>query len=166
DSHVIVAAHAVVDKFDDHFLPDAFNVAIAPGFKRERGGLAAAFFHGALISAAGGVSVNLIRRSKHDVHPAAVGLPAGDAGGIMLVGICDAPVMLFFKFVLVGVGSGVAALPERLDELVALFVVGELHEGATFVVGNDPAHVLVQPLAVCLAQLDFEGLGVSFFLFF
>src|ERR1019366_1707900 len=147
-------------------LPNALDVAIAPCFKREGRGLAAAFFHGALVAAAGGMGVNLIRRPKHDVHPAAIGLPTGDAGRVVLVGIRDTPVVLFFKLVLFGVGRGIAALPEGLNELVALFVVRELHEGGFFFVGDNPAHVLVQPLPISLAQLNFERLGVGLPLLF
>ena len=44
----------------------------------------------------------------------------------MLVGIGDAAVVLFFEFVLFGIGRGVAAQPELLDELLALFVGSEL----------------------------------------
>src|SRR5208283_1184083 len=110
--------------------------------------------------------VDLIRRAKHDVNPAAVGLPPRDAGGEVLVGISDAPVVLFFKLVLVGVGRGIAALPEGLDELVALLVVRKLHEGGSFFVRDNPAYVLVQPLPIGLAQLNLECLGVGFPLLF
>jgi len=74
--------------------------------------------------------------------------------------------VLFFELVLFGVGRGIAALPEGLDELVALLVVRELHEGGFLFVGDNPAHVLVQPLPICLAQLNLEGFGVSLPLFF
>ena len=47
--HVVFAAHAGVDELDDDFLPDAFEVAIAPVFKREGRSLAAALFHGTLV---------------------------------------------------------------------------------------------------------------------
>ena len=56
---------------------------------------------------------------------AAVGLPAGLAGGKVLVGVGDAAVVLFAEFVVRRVGIGVAAQPELLDEGVALFVVAE-----------------------------------------
>src|SRR5271170_3942466 len=74
----------------------------------------------------------------------------------MLVGICDPPVMLFFVFVLFRVGSGVAALPESFNEVVALFVVGKLFEGGPFLVGDNPDHVLVQPFLVSLAELNVQ----------
>jgi hypothetical protein len=157
---VIVVAHAGVDELDHHFLPDPLDIAIAPGFKWKRGGFAATFFHGALVTAAGGMGIDFIGWSEHDVHVAAVALPAGDAGREVLVGIGDTPIVLFLVFVLFGVGCGIATLPEGLNELVALFIVGELHEGGSFFVGDDPAHVLIQPLPVRLAQLDLERLGV------
>ena len=49
-------------------------------------------------------------------------LPAGNAGSVMLVGVGDAPVMLFLEFVFDGVRGGIAAQPELFDELFALFV--------------------------------------------
>ena len=156
----------VVDELDDHFLSNPFEVAIAPLLERESGGLAAAFFHGTLVAAARGMGLDLVGRPKHDVHPAAVGLPTRDAGRVVLVGICDTPVVLFFKLVLFGVRRGIAALPESFNELVALFVVRELHEGGFFFVGDNPAHVLVQPLLIRLAQLNLERLGVGLPLFF
>jgi hypothetical protein len=69
------------------------------------------------------MGVNLIRRSKHDVHAAAIRLPTRHAGGKMLVGISDAAIVLFLELVFFGVGCGIAALPEGLNELVAFFVV-------------------------------------------
>ena len=66
--------------------------------------------------------LDLVRRSVRDVDAAAVGLPAGNAGGVMLVGVGDAAVVLFLELVLDGVRRGIAAQPELLDELLALFV--------------------------------------------
>ena len=155
--HVIFAAHAGVDEFDDDFLADAFNVAVAPCFEGEGRGLAAAFFHGALVGAARGMGLNFIGLAEDDVDAAAIGLPSGNAGGEMLVGIGNALVVLFFIFVLFGVGRGIAALPEGFNEVVALLVVGELLEGGALFVGDDVGDVLGQPLLVGLAQFLLEG---------
>src|SRR5208282_5900930 len=164
--HVIVAAHAAIDELDDHFLPNPLQVAISPLLERESGRLAATFFHGALVAAARGVRLDLIRRPKHDVSPSTVGLPPGDAGREVLVGIRYAPIVLFFELVFFCVRRGIAALPEGFNELVALFVVRELHEGGSFFVGDNPTHVLIQPLPISLAQLNLERLGVGLPLFF
>ncbi len=112
------------------------------------------------------MGIDFIGRPKHDVHVAAVGLPSGDAGGEVLVGVGDAAVVFFLKLVFFGVGGGIAALPEGLNELVALFVVGELHERGFFFVADDPANIFVEPLAVGFAQLDFKRLGIGLFLLF
>ena len=72
---------------------------------------------------------DLISRAPHDVDASAIGLPARNAGGEVLVGIGDAAVVLFLVFVLRSVGRRVAAQPELLDELVALLVVGKLLKG-------------------------------------
>jgi len=59
--------------------------------------------------------------------------------------------VFFLEFVFDGVRSGIAALPEGFDELVAFFVVGEKFEGLLLFVGDDPADVFVKPLLICLA---------------
>ena len=161
--HVIVAAHAGVDELNHDFLANSFQVAIAPGFKREGGSLAATFFHGALVGSAGGMGFDFIRLAIHDVHAAAIGLPAGDAGSEMLVGVGDALVVLFFVFVLFSVGRGITTLPESFDEIVALFVVRELLEGGTFLVADNPDYVLIEPLFV--GALDFLGVVLHLLLF-
>ena len=56
-------------------------------------------------------------------------------------------------------------LYEPLDELVALLVVGELLEGVALFIGDDPAHVLVEPLLIDLAQLGLKGFVVPLLLF-
>src|SRR5581483_8510569 len=149
--HVIFAAHAGVDKFDDDFLADALNVAISPIFEGEGRGLAAAFVHGALVSAAGGMGFDFVGLSKDDVNTAAIGFPSWDASCKVLVGVGDALVVLFLILVLFGVGRRVAALPERFDEVVALFVIRELLEGGTFFIGDDVNDVFVEPLFIRLA---------------
>jgi len=69
----------------------------------------------------------------------------------MLVGVGDALVVLFFVFVLFRVGSRIATLPESLDEVVALLVVGKLLEGCPLFISNDVDDILIQPLSVGLA---------------
>ena len=164
--HVEFVAHAGVDEFDDDFLADPVDVAVPPVFKRKRRGLAAAFFYGALVGSTRGMGVDLIGLAVHDVNPAAIRSPAGHSRREMLVGIGDALVVLFFIFVFFGVRSGVAALPERFNKVVAFFVVRELFEGRAFFVGNDPDHVLFEPLLVGLGQLVLERLLIPLFLLF
>src|SRR5579864_1256247 len=106
---------------------------------------------------------HFIGLAVHDVDAAAVGLPAGDACGEVLVGVGDALVVLFFVFVLFGVRRRIAALPEGLNKVVALFVVGELLKRSTLFVGDDVDHVLVEPLFV--RPLDFFGVVLHLLLF-
>src|SRR5690242_10298346 len=89
-----------------------------------------------------------IWRPIHDVHASAISLPSRDTRWKMLVGVLDPAVMLIFVFVLRSVRSRIAAEPELLDKLVFFLVVGELLERCSFFVGDDPANVLVHPLAV------------------
>src|SRR5246127_3275347 len=164
--HVVFAAHARVDKLDDDFLTNAFDVAVAPLLKGEGRSFSAAFFHGALVGAAGGMRLDFVGLAENDVDAAAVRLPAWDTGGEVLVGVSDALVVLFLIFVLFGVGRRIAALPEGFDEVVALFVVGELLEGGALFVGDDVGDVLVEPLLVGLRQLVLQGLRILLALFF
>src|SRR5579859_792211 len=94
-----------------------------------------------------------IRLAIHDVHAAAVSLPARNAGCEALGRISEAAIVLVFVFVFFGVGSGIAALPESLDKLVALRIGRQLFERGFFVPGNDPANVLIQPFLVIFAHL-------------
>src|SRR5262249_52015338 len=75
-------------------------------------------------------------------------------------------IVLFFELVFDGVGRGIAALPEGFDELIALFVVGELFKGGAFFVGDDPTHVLVEPFLVGFTELDLQTFSISLFLIF
>src|SRR5690349_12754355 len=105
---------------------------------------------------------HLVSGTVHDVNAAAVGLPSGNSGGKMLVGVGYAPVKLVLVRVVHAVRSGVAALPELLDKLIALFVVAQFQKSFALLVGNDPAYVLVEPFLVGLAQLDVQRLFVPF----
>ena len=154
--HVVVAAHAGVDKLDDHFLTDIFQVAITPVLKRVSGSLTAPFVHGTLVRPAGRMRFNLIRRPIHNVDSASVGFPARDSGSEMFVRVCHTPVVFFLEFVFDCVGSRVAALPEGFDELVALFVIRKQLEGFLFLVRDNPADVFVEPFLISLAQLYFQ----------
>ncbi len=125
DGEVIVAALAGIHKLQVDVFADALEIAVVPDLEGEGRGLAAALFHGPLVAAAGGVGIDRVGLAEGDVDVAAVGLPAGLAGGKVLVGVGDAPVMLFAELVLRRVGIGIAPQPELLDEGVALFVVAE-----------------------------------------
>jgi len=84
----------------------------------------------------------------------------------MLIGIGDTPVVLFLVLVLFGVRRGIAALPERFNKVVAFLVVRILLEGGSFLVGDDPDYVLIQPLLVDLGELDLERSLLLFLLLF
>ena len=85
----------------------------------------------------------------------------------MLIGIRDAPVVLFAEFVVGCVRVGISAKPELLDEGVTLFVVAQVLEGLPFLIGNDVRDVLVEPGLVGTLQLltdsllRLEGLTVA-----
>src|SRR5438067_3660595 len=111
------------------------------------------------------MGVNAVGRAEDDIDAAAIGLPSRDAGRKTLSGISDAAIVLFLKFVLHGVRRGVAAKPKLFNELVALFIVGELLEGGHFFVADDPADIILQPLLVGIANFLLEILGVSLLLF-
>ena len=109
--------------------------------------------------------IHFVRRTIHDVHAAAIGLPARNASGEMLVGVGNTPIVLFLVFVLFRIRSGVPALPESFDEIIALFIVGKLFEGSPFLIGNDPDNILIQPLLVSLAKLYIQSSFLRLLLF-
>jgi len=87
---------------------------------------------------------------------------AGDAGREVLVGIGDAPIVLFLVFVLIRCRGWDRDAARRLNELVALFIVGELHEVDRSSVGDDPAHVLIQPIRYVLLNSILRRLALLF----
>ena len=148
---MVVTAHAGVYKLNDDFLTDVLEIPVAPLLERECRRLSPAFIHRALVGAARRVRLNLIRRAELDIHLPAIGLPARDAGWEVLVGIRHTTVVFFFELILYGIWGRVAALPKRLNELVALFVIGELLEGGALFVGDNPPDVFVHPFLISLA---------------
>ena len=71
----------------------------------------------------------------------------------MVVGVCDAAVVLFLKLVLFGVRGGVAPQPELFDKLFALFVRSQALEGGLLLIGDDVDDVFVQPFPIRGFQL-------------
>ncbi len=64
--------------------------------------------------------------------------------------------MLFLELVFDGVGRGIAAQPELLDELLALFVGVQLLEGLALFIRDDVDDVFVEPLLPGGFQLFLE----------
>src|SRR5205807_5224152 len=151
-SHVVFAATAGVNKLDLDFLPNAFQITVAPNFKRKSLGLSAAFFRRTCIGAAGWMGFNTIRLPVHDVHAATIGPPSGNACRKPLGSIGQAAIVLIFVFVFFGVRGGIAALPESFDKLVTLSIGGQLFEGRFFIPGDDPTNIFFQPFLVIFAH--------------
>src|SRR5215510_13000654 len=137
-----------VDEFDLDVRTYSLDVAIPPDFKGISRRRATAFPGWPVIAAARRVRFNLIGLAEHDIDAPAVGLPSGDAAGVMLVGVGDALVILFAVFVDVSVGVWIAAVPEPFDELLALVVSLERVEDLALFIGDDPADVFVYPAYV------------------
>jgi len=73
----------------------------------------------------------------------------------MVVGVCDAPVMLFLIFVFLGIRSGVAPQPELLDELLPLIIGVEPLKSLALFVGDDVSDIFFQPFLPRCFQLFF-----------
>src|SRR3972149_7839136 len=131
----------------------------------ERGGGAAAFFDRPLVVAAGRVRIDLVGWAVHDVDAAAIGFPARYAAGKMLVGVSDAAIVFFLVVIGEGFRIGVAAQPELLDELLALFIILEASEDLPLLIGDDVADIVAQPLPVGPLQLFLKGLLLAGFVF-
>src|SRR5258705_11413417 len=89
-----------------------------------------------------------VSRAPHDVHAAAIGLPAGNSRCKVLISIGDATIVFFFEIVVGKIGIIAAAKPKLLDELLALFIGVELQESTPLFRGNYVDHILVEPLLV------------------
>src|ERR1043165_8423429 len=146
--HAVLAGHGRIDELDDNVAAHALDVAVAPLFARERRRRAAAFLGRPFVAAAAGMRFLFVGRTVRNVHAAAVGLPTGDARREILIGVGDAAVVLFLELVFHRVRGGVAAQPEVLDELLALFIGLQPLEGGALFIGDDVRDVLVEPLAV------------------
>jgi hypothetical protein len=145
---VIFAGAVGVDEFDFDVFANVFEVAVAPEFPGIGGGRAAALLGWAIVGAAGGVRLDFVRRAPEDVDVAAIGFPAGDAGGEAFVGVGDAAVVLFAVGVFGGVRVGIAAAPEVFDVLLALFVGGETQEGVVLFFRDDVGDFFAEPSVV------------------
>src|SRR5580704_8008075 len=74
----------------------------------------------------------------------------------MLVGIGDAAIVLFFEGILGRIRVWIAAQPELLDELLALFVGLQAEEGAALFRRDDVGYIFVEPLFIGSVQLFVE----------
>ncbi len=165
DGEVVVPAHAGVHKFQVDVFADAFQIAVVPDLEGVGRRFAAAFIHGSLVGTPRGVGIGRIGLAEGDIHVAAIRLPARLAGGEMLVGVGDAAIMLFAKLVFRGVGIGIAAQPELLDEGFSFLIVAQVLERPPFIIADDVAHILFKPGLVGPLQLVSESvLGGKFFL--
>src|ERR1700733_3544661 len=102
--------------------------------------------------------VDFIGWTVLDVNHAAVGLPPRNTRGIVVVGVSNAAVMLFFVFVFLGIRRGVAPQPELLHKLLALLVGFQPLERLPFLVSDDVADILIQPFLPRTRQFLFQRL--------
>lgn len=132
-----LARAAWVDKFQLDVVAYVLEMAIAPQFSRIRCGRTASLPHRSVVCAARRVRFNFVRRPPKYVDVAAIGSPAGNAGGKVLVGVCDSAIMLFFVGIFAKIGIRVPHLPEMFDELFAFFIGAEFRKCSTLVRCND-----------------------------
>src|SRR5579862_1210904 len=102
----------------------------------------------------------LIWRAPDDVGTSTIRSPSRNSRGKPFVGIGNAPVMLFLELVFYCVGSWVAALPERFDKLLSLFVRRELQERGPLFVADDVGNFLFEPFLVGSRKLFLKFLKV------
>src|SRR5438067_252873 len=111
-----------IDKFDLDAVAHALQITVEPDLEGIGRGVAATLLDGPLVGAAGRVRFDLVGRAESDIDAPPIGLPARDAGSVMLVGIGDATIIFFAILILGRVGIRISAQPELLDKLLALLV--------------------------------------------
>src|SRR5215510_3357021 len=106
------------------------------------------------------MAFDFVRLSPGDVDSAAVSFPAGDAGSEVLVRVGDSFVILFAKFIFIGVRVRIALTPKFLDKPLSLVVGLQFLGRSSLVVCNDVSDVLFQPVLVgpFYFRLDVSGL--------
>ena len=110
---------------------------------------------------------NIVRLTKFDVDPAAVGQTTWLARREVFVGISDSLVKLLLEFVFFSVRIGISNAPYRFYKLLALLVSCELLPGVAFRLRKDqidivdPVYVGLLDLALDLTWLLFR-VGVYF----
>src|SRR4029077_1612032 len=97
---VVFAGTGGVDELDLDVFAHAVQVAITPQLPGISCCRTAALFRRTAVRAAGGMRLNLIRRTPDDIDVAPVGFPSGYSGGEVFVGVGEAAVVL---------------LPDRVD---------------------------------------------------
>ena len=152
----VFTAAGRIDELDFYSRTDSRKIAIEPFFERISAGRSAAFSGVALIRAAGGMAVFLVRLSVHDVNASPVRLPSGNAGRKMLVSVGNAFVVLLAIFIFVGVGIRIAAAPEVFDETFALVVRLQFLKGLSFVIRDDVSDVFFEPVLIGLFQFRLD----------
>src|SRR5215471_7860939 len=100
--------------------------------------------------------IHFVRRSPDDVNAPTIRSPTRNARSKVLVGISDAPVMLFLKVVFWQVWIAATPQPKLLNELLALFASAQLQKRGSLFRRDDVHHVFLQPLFVLGIQL-FQG---------
>src|SRR5215510_12480997 len=133
---MVLAGARWIDEFKLDVLSDAIEMPVAPFFPRIGARGATAFFGRAIVGAAGGMRFDFVGRTPNDVGAAAIRTPAGNTGGKVLVGVCDAAIVFFFEGVFAGFRGWITAIEESLYELVALFVGAKAKESVALFLGN------------------------------
>src|SRR4051794_332187 len=97
-----------------------------------------------------GVTFDFVRRPVHDVHVAAIGLPAGPAGSSskMIVAVCDPPVVFLFELIYGRVWRRIAPQPELLDKFLPLFAGRKFFECGPLAIGDKIDYILIQPFGI------------------
>src|SRR6266478_5086383 len=86
------------------------------------------------------MAFNLVGFAPGYINAPSISPPAGNAGGIMFVGIGNSLVILFPKLVFIGIRIRIATAPELFNKALPLFV------------GNDVRDVFLQPVLVSFLE--------------
>ena len=112
DRHVIVAAHARIDKLQIDVVANPLEIPVVPGLEWKRRRIASAFVHRPLVASAARVRINAVWLAVSDIDAAPVGPPPRLACGKVLVGISNPRVVLFAILILRRIRVGIPPQPE------------------------------------------------------
>ena len=131
---------------------------VIPNFVRKGARRSSAFRDGTVISSSCGEAVDIGWWAVGNVNPSSVGCPSVDSRFEMIVGVGNAPVVLFLEFVKSCARVGVAPTPELFDKIFLFLGAGKLFKNRFLLSANNVNDMFIEPFLILVFPL-FLSLG-------